>query len=184
MDPHSTDPSLHDHKLIDFSFSLPLAKSKIKSTISYRNLKNINADNFSAAIAASSLPLSVNLCCPGELLSSYNEATSNVLEALAPVKTRTVPSAYSSPWFTPELRLMKAKARRLERLYKKTCLPVHATLYSEFISQYKKALNTARATYLSNIINRAKCKPRTLFSEINKLVNPLGSEDFWALEKF
>ncbi len=77
-----------DHKLIDFSFSLPLVKPKMKSTISYWNMRNISTENFSTAIAASSLSLSVNLSCAGEILSLYNDATSNVLEAVAPRKTR------------------------------------------------------------------------------------------------
>lgn len=51
-------------------------------------MRNISTEKFYTAIAASSLSLSVNLSCAGEILSLYNNGTSNVLEALAPLKTR------------------------------------------------------------------------------------------------
>ncbi|KAI4881218.1 hypothetical protein NFI96_033452, partial [Prochilodus magdalenae] len=59
---------------------------------------------------------------PDEAVSLYNESISAVLDTLAPLKTRTVPSTHSSPWFTSELRTLKTSGRRLECLYKKTGL--------------------------------------------------------------
>ncbi len=54
-------------------------KPQIKSTISYRDMRNISTEHFSTASAASSsLSLSVNLSCPGEILLLYNDATSTV----------------------------------------------------------------------------------------------------------
>ncbi len=163
---------ISDHKLIVFGFPLPLVKPKTKTTISYRNLKSVTTDSFSVAIAASPLSSALNLLSPDEILSTYNETTCNVLDDLAPLKTRTVPSAHSSPWFTPELRVMKAECRRYERLHKKSSLVVHAIAFSDSVVKYKEALNTARSTYLSTAINKAKCKRKALFSEINKLVKP------------
>ncbi len=119
-----------DHKIIVFCFPLLLVKPKTKTTISYRNLKSVTTDNFSVAIAASPLSSALNLLNPDEILSTYNES-SNVLDVLAPLKTRTVPSAHSSPWFTPELRVMKAKSRHLERLNKKSLFVVHAIAFSD-----------------------------------------------------
>ncbi len=43
-------------------------KPQIKSTISYQDMRNISTEHFSTASAASSLSLSVNLSCPGEIL--------------------------------------------------------------------------------------------------------------------
>ncbi len=102
---------ISDHKLIVFGFPLPLVKPKTKTTISYHNLKSVTIDSFSVAIAASPLSSALNLLSPDEILSTYNETICNVLDDLAPLKTRTVPSAHSSPWFTPELRVMKAECR-------------------------------------------------------------------------
>lgn len=140
----------------------------------FKNNYKIGNTDFHAVVSFEYLSFRIAGPTPLLILLIYRPVvTSNVLEALAPLKSRTVPSAHSSPWFTPELRLMKAKGRHFL---------VHATLYSNFISQYKKALNTAQSSYLSTIINREKCKPKTLFSEINKLVKtptPLlnGSSD-------
>ncbi len=163
---------ISDHKLIVFGFPLPLVKPKTKTTISYRNLKSVTIDSFSVAIPASPLSSALNLLSPDEILSTYNETICNVLDDLALLKTRTVPSAHSSPWFTPELRVMKAECRRYERLHKKSSLVVHAIAFSDSVVKYKDTLNTARSTYLSTVINKAKCKPKALFSEINKLVKP------------
>ncbi len=122
---------ISDHKLIVFSFPLPLVKPKTKTTISYRNLKSVTIDSFSVAIAASPLSSALNLLSPDEILSTYNETICNVLDDLSPLKTRTVPSAHSSPWFTPELRVMKAEYRHYERLHKKSSLVVHAIAFSD-----------------------------------------------------
>ncbi len=138
---------ISDHKLIVFGFPLPLAKPKTKTTISYRNLKSVTIDSFSVAIAAFPLSSALNLLSPDEILSTYNETICNVLDDLAPLKTRTVPSAHSSPWFTPELRVMKAECRRYERLHKKSSLVVHAIAFSDSVVKFKEALNTARSTY-------------------------------------
>ncbi len=44
-----------------------------------------------------------------ELTSYYNDQLQNVLDVVAPVRTRIVSFAHTAPWYTSELRLLKAK---------------------------------------------------------------------------
>ncbi|KAI4904399.1 hypothetical protein NFI96_008508, partial [Prochilodus magdalenae] len=78
--------------------------------------------SFSTLLKSSSLSLICECSSTDEAVSLYNESISAVLDTLAPLKTRTVPSTHSSPWFTSKLRTLKTSGRLLERLYKKTGL--------------------------------------------------------------
>lgn len=51
------------------------------------------------------------------------------LDPVAPLKLHSVSFSTSTPWFTPNLRLLKAKSWRLERLYRKSGLAVHMEMY-------------------------------------------------------
>lgn len=102
--------------------------------------------------------------------SIYNNTISHVLEKHAPAKTRLVPSTHVSPWFTPELRAIKAMGRRLERLYRKTRLSVHSSSLKEHLLNYLTVLNAARSSYVSSTIKNSMCRPT--FCYVNKLTNP------------
>lgn len=105
----------------------------------------------------------------GELVARYNTALSFSLDSLAPLRTRTVSFACPAPWFTTELRTMKATGRRLERLYKKTGLTVHHLAFKDHVKAYKEALSRTMTQYYSTLIGSQQ---RQLFSTINKLLSP------------
>ena len=92
---------------------------------------SIPTNTFSKLFQTSALSDLTKLSSPEEFVTCYNSSISEILNTLAPLKTRCVPATRTSPWFTPELRIMKVKVRRLERLYKKTALSVHFTLFTE-----------------------------------------------------
>ncbi|KAI4895901.1 hypothetical protein NFI96_009635, partial [Prochilodus magdalenae] len=78
--------------------------------------------SFSTLLKSFSLSLICQHSSTDDAVSLYNESISAVLDILAPLKTRTVPSTHSSPWLTSELQTLKTSGRRLERLCKKTGL--------------------------------------------------------------
>ena len=110
-----------------------------------------------------------------DLVAHYNTALSNSLDSLAPIKTRTVSFNRPAPWFTTELRVMKATGRRLERLYKKTGLTVHQQAFKDHVKAYKEALSQTMTQYYSTLIGSQQNHPRRLFTTINKLLSPLPS---------
>ncbi|KAL2104379.1 hypothetical protein ACEWY4_001247 [Coilia grayii] len=159
---------ISDHKLVLFDTYLPTIKCKTQRVMSYRNLKKIKAEELSSVIA--SYP------CPDtsleDLVDYYNNCMSTALNILAPLKARTVSFIQSSPWFTPELRQMKSKGRRLERLSKKTGLVVHKEMYAEHILQYKNSISAAKTSYYAKTIREGGRNTRTLFSIVNGLLKP------------
>jgi hypothetical protein len=87
--------------------SVPKSCSK-----SYRRINSIDIDQFCCNLDNSSLiqapPGDLN-----DLVQLYNATLSGLLDKHAPLKTKTVRE--SNPWFTPELKRLKAACRKAER---------------------------------------------------------------------
>ncbi|KAE8288336.1 hypothetical protein D5F01_LYC12203 [Larimichthys crocea] len=154
---------------------LTLSISKQPRLISLRNIKNINPATLTACINSSCLPDIQNLSTPDDLVSHYNTGLLNILNTLAPLKTRTVSFTVSAPWFTPALRLMKAKGRQLERLHRKTGLTIHKEMYNNHMSLYKDSITSTKTHYYSGIITANQGNSKTLFSLLNNITQPQDS---------
>lgn len=107
-----TDFPISDHKAVLFDIHTQLHKAKEQWTISFRNIKHINTTDLSTLI--SSHPSPPPGSSPADLVTHYNNCLSSSLTTLAPVKTRSVSFTHTAPWFTPDLRQLKATGRRLE----------------------------------------------------------------------
>ncbi|RXN09313.1 E3 ubiquitin- ligase TRIM39-like isoform X1 [Labeo rohita] len=59
--------------------------------------------------------------------------------------------SYTAPWFTSDLRKMKASGRALERRYNASGLTVHKLAYRDHQKAYLKSIKEARSQYNSNI---------------------------------
>ncbi|XDV17107.1 hypothetical protein PO909_016531 [Leuciscus waleckii] len=162
---------LSDHHLIELKCEMPLPRLRVKSTITYCNQNSVDPILFSESVQTHLSDITEHTSSL-DILTKYNACISTALNIHAPLKSRFVPSTHMSPWFTPALRNLKTAGRRLERLYRKTGLTVHFTAYNDHIQFYKSAINTARSSYYSTIINNASSRPKTLFSIVNKLTNP------------
>lgn len=77
----------------------------------------------------------------------------NILDVVAPVRTRTVSFAHTAPCFTSDLRQLKAKGRQLECSHARSRLTVHKEMYDHHIRHYKEALSMAKSNYYANLIN-------------------------------
>lgn len=167
------DLSISDHIVILFHLAIPVPQRRLRPprSITYRNIRNINMTDL-ADLLQSHLTNPLLTPCPDDLVTSYNSHLSSTLNILAPLKTRNVSFSHSAPWYTPQLREMKATGRRLERLSRKTGLTVHTLAYKEHVHRYKEALNTAKSSYYSSIISKGQSNPRTLFSTVHKILQP------------
>ena len=169
----SLNLNISDHLAITMDIDIPIPIPKEKRKITFRNIKSISPSALSTSLtstmSASPPPPSDN---PSDLINYYNNTLSSCLDQLAPIKTKTVSFTHSAPWYTPELHQMKSRKRQLERLHKKTGLTVHLQALTDYLQQYKDALNTARSTYYSTLIHSGSTNPKALFSTVNKLLKP------------
>ena len=162
-----------DHSLLTFKAVLRLSTIKLPRLISFRDIKNINIATLCSLI--DSFPTTDSTSNPDELVTLYNTCLTNTLTSIAPLKTRSVSFSTSAPWFTPELRSMKAKNRQLERLYKRTGLTIHNDMYTSHIAQYKDLISLTKSTYYSGLILTNEGNSKTLFSVLKKILHPPNS---------
>ena len=118
-----------DHFAILFTLSLT-APTKAKVTVSMRKLKAIDIQAFSDSISASKLQQHVRAADNAtEAYEFYNTTLIEILDDHAPVTQRTITIRSESPWFTTNIKLAKAKRRRLEKQWRRTSLTVHRDIY-------------------------------------------------------
>ncbi|XP_039599459.1 uncharacterized protein LOC120522835 [Polypterus senegalus] len=132
-----------DHFLFTFNMTLTVYTIKPQRVITFRNLKNINMDNFQLDIDA--FVESLQTISPSDLVNFYNEGHLDILNLVAPLKTQSVSFTHTAPWFTPTLHILKSKGRQLERLYKKTGLNVHKEMYFSHMHHYRDSIRHAKA---------------------------------------
>lgn len=167
------DLSISDHLLVSFCIQLTVFKVNLCRSIQFRNIKNIDVSSFSDELAIFSSK--ADFTDADVLVSYYNNGLTKILDDYAPVKTRTVSFIHSAPWFTPELRQLKTKGRRLERLYAKSGLTVHKQMLSEHVQLYKDALSKAKSDYYSILIGARETNSRSLFSVVKNILRPPDS---------
>ncbi len=109
----ASDLSISDHLLVSFCARLAVFKVNPCRPITFRNIKNIDVPSLADELAIFSSKSDFSTV--DELVSYYNDGLTTILDDFAPVKIRTVSFVHSAPWFTPELRELKTKGRRLER---------------------------------------------------------------------
>ncbi len=67
---------------------------------------------------------------------------------------------------------MKRQCRKAERMWRKTKLEIHYSIYKDSLHAFNVELATARQTFFSNLINSNLNNTRTLFATVERLTNP------------
>ncbi|CAJ1050788.1 uncharacterized protein LOC117491507 [Xyrichtys novacula] len=165
------DLAVLDHLAILFSVPEPLPRLRVNRTITFRHIKRVSTPALSRMLALhlASHPSSHTV---DALTEHYNKALSLSLDAVAPLKTVSTTFSQPAPWLTPELRLLKATGRWLERLYKKIWTSCNQEAYKDHLGNYKEALSRAKTLYYSTLISKHQNHPKQLFSTVNRLLRP------------
>ncbi len=67
---------------------------------------------------------------------------------------------------------MKRQCRKAERMWWKTKLEIHYSIYKDSLHAFNLELATARQIFFSNLINSNLNNTRTLFATVERLTNP------------
>ncbi len=78
---------------------------------------------------------------------------------------------YMATWSTA-VQNMKRQCRKAERMWRKTKLEIHYSIYKDSLHAFNLELATARQTFFSNLINSNLNNTRTLFATVERLTNP------------
>ena len=148
-----TDPCLCDHAgnlskdHFALAFNMALMKpSPVQRTVTYRKLKDIDADMFRQDIRASSALQSTE-GTTDSLLDAFNSELQRLIDKHAPLQTRTLVLRPKYPWFTQDLHVAKHRKRNLERKWRRSKLTVHYKMYREQCVVYNKLLLSTRSSY-------------------------------------
>ncbi|GFR97234.1 reverse transcriptase-like protein [Elysia marginata] len=118
-----------DHKSIHFIISANKPKPSRK-TLKYRKTKNIDIEAFKRSIVEAEVSKKVEAYASvNEKINVLSNTTSNVLEAHAPQKVKSIVIRPNCEWYTDGLRKAKQERRKAERRWKKSRLEIDRQLY-------------------------------------------------------
>ena len=103
-----------------------------------------------------------------DLVQSYDETLSNILERHAPVQRKVIMERTKIPWFNNELHL-KVYRRKLERKMLKSNCERDKKLYRASCNKYSAKLKSAKRLYYSELIDQCSGDSRKLFKVVSTL---------------
>ena len=165
------DVGLSDHYLITGTIDYnPHTVTEYK-TITFRKLKEIDLDAFSADLHNHILSCDLhNENEFGTAVLSYNAALAKVLDTHAPLITKTIKDVPRAPWFDREYTDLRRKRRRAEKLYRQTKLMVHKLEFVRLRTLTTALAARKKVTFCRSNINDAPNTTKALYSTVNKLI--------------
>lgn len=159
-----------DHKCVLFNLSFDNDFVPVKRIKSSRIVNSLAVENFTVSFDSNVLVSpDDDVDC---LVHVFNSHCAAILDDVAPMVTRTVRPANSSPWLNDEIRDFRRKCRKVERLWKSSNLQVHRLYLKELLAELNDLVKSTRAAYFANLISSSKHNPKVLFRTINSIVSP------------
>ena len=137
----------------------------------------MNLQAFKADITDSSL---CNDPCSDldDLAKSYDYTLSHLLEKHALIQKKFVVVRARIPWFNEELKRIKAKRRKLEKVMLRSKCQSDKEAYHRVRNRYTASLYNAKRKYYSELIDRCSGDSRKLFKVVSSLYNTPQEDSF------
>ncbi len=164
------DVALSDHFCIFFDILISVTTESRSVSVRKRCINENTSVLFMKAI---SLTPSISADTVDLLLDSFNSKVKNVIDDIAPIKVSKKNGRQKSFWRkSTAVQNMKRQCRKAERMWRKTKLEIHYSIYKDSLHAFNLELATARQTFFSNLINSNLNNTRTLFATVERLTNP------------
>ena len=167
----SADPADHgfpDHYPVFIQTTVKKTPPPTKS-VSYQKIKAVEVSSFIDAIVESSLATNNEETPLNSAVEIYNVEMCNIMDRLAPVKTRTVTIRHDSEWYDDSVREAKQQRRRAERKWRKSGLMTDRVLFIEQREHVNRLIETTKQSYYQNLIRNCN-GPKAVFSTVKKLL--------------
>ncbi len=164
------DVALSDHFCIFFDILISVTTESRSVSVRKRCINENTSVLFMKGI---SLTPSISADSVDLLLNSFNSKVKNVIDDIAPIKVSKKNGRQKSFWRkSTAVQNMKRQCRKAERMWRKTKLEIHYSIYKDSLHAFNLELATARQTFFSNLINSNLNNTRTLFATVERLTNP------------
>ena len=165
--------ALSDHSFIECNLNIPKPNFMVKE-IRFRQLKRVDIPTFKNDISSSEL--CVNSFMDIDELSRYDTTLSSILDKHAPMTTKRMVVRRVVPWFTDDLKKLKAERRKCERKMLQSGCPNDKELYYRTRDKYSARLRKTKISYYSDLIDECSGNSKKLFRVINALTKQKSSE--------
>ena len=113
-----------------------------------------------------------------DLVSGYNSRLRDVLDKLAPIKSKHVTLRHQIPWFDKEASRLKTETRNAERRWMKHKSPENWHSYRTVCNLYRQHLELSKHSFIRDKITACGSDSKLLFRTVSKLTgsnksNPL-----------
>ena len=173
-----TYPDSFDHYLL--KFYCPISSSRpqpSKTTVSFRQLSEINFPNLNLTLSQSLIPLTSTFSSPNDLCDSIFSSLQSSLDYHAPLISRRVTRRPNTEWFTHELRRLKrirrAYARKVQSARRRNLdVSLPLSQLKAATKSYFSLMTLTRYNYTQNIISSSDDRQKSLFRVVNKILKP------------
>ena len=110
-----------------------------------------------------------------EFVLRFNNSLMNSLNDLAPQLTKMVTYRPKFPWFTEEVRQIKCRLHRSEKLWRKYREPDLWKAYISVRHEYKELLNKMKMEVISNKVKECRSDSHKLYALVNNLLGTKAS---------
>ena len=159
-------PKITDHNIINIYLKYTKSSAK-KETITYRNLKNINNENYTNDLYKLIILDYNNTDIATQKIHQHLEY---LLEIHAPIKTIKVQQRCLNPWWTPELSNLHRLLRKIEIVWRKDKNICNRNLYNYHKKYYFNEIKLSKSLYYHNIIDTQKYDMKLLYKTFNILL--------------
>ena len=103
-------------------------------------------------------------------LLAYDTCLRTIIDAHAPLVSRTITVRPTTPWHTNDLTEAKRALRRAERLWRNSSLTVHRQIFKDRRNIFRKLLKTASSDYYRSEISKAGGNMRLIYGITDSLL--------------
>jgi len=163
------DFCISDHISIISKILLP-KPSLIKKTIQYRKIKNVSISKLKNDIRSSDLLLNTHTNI-NEFAECFNTTLSRLLEAHAPLITKTITTRPCVPWFSDEIREIKRQRRKAEKLWRRTNKDSDLMHFKSIKNQANYLMKRAKGDFYTNLVNENSHNQKKLYAVAKKSID-------------